>query len=111
MSHPLTMTCQVKKYLEHRRSLGFALHVPGYLLMGFARFADRSGHRGPLTTELVLRWASQPEVALADEVVAEVSLQRRAEQAASYGMGVLHDRLLFLGAANRSKQAPAVPIN
>ena len=28
--------------------------------MRFARFADHSGHRGPLTTELVLRWASQP---------------------------------------------------
>ena len=60
MSHRLTMTCHAKKYLEHRRALGFALVTGGKLLMDFARFADRSGHRRPLTTELALRWSSLP---------------------------------------------------
>jgi integrase len=43
--------------------LGFALRISGQLLLNFARFADRSGHRGPLTTELMLRWANLPEKA------------------------------------------------
>jgi len=29
--------------------------------LSFARFADHSGHRGPLTTEIALRWARLPE--------------------------------------------------
>jgi integrase len=61
MSHRVTtMAHQAKRYLEHRRALGFALNINGHLLMDFARFADRSGHRGPLTTELALRWAGLP---------------------------------------------------
>ncbi|GEM_PF-1069913 len=60
--HP-TMVNRAKDYLEHRRALGFALDISGELLLQFARFADDSGHRGPLTTELVLRWAALPEKA------------------------------------------------
>jgi integrase len=60
--HP-AMVNQVKDYLEHRRALGFALRVSGELLMKFARFVDRSGHHGPLTTDLALRWASLPQTA------------------------------------------------
>ena len=60
MSHRITITSHAKKYLEHRRASGFAMKISGDLLMGFARFADQSGHRGPLTTELALRWASLP---------------------------------------------------
>ncbi len=33
------------------------------LLRSFARYADGSGHCGPLTTELALRWARLPEQA------------------------------------------------
>jgi site-specific recombinase XerD len=60
MSHRLTMTYHVKKYLEYRRALGFAMVTGEKLLMDFARFADRLGHRRPLTTELALRWSSLP---------------------------------------------------
>ena len=60
MSHERTMTYHAKKYLEHRRALGFVLISPGQMLMNFARFTDELGHRGPLTTELVLRWVSLP---------------------------------------------------
>ena len=58
MSRRPTMVDRAKKYLAHRRSLGFALDSSGTLLLQFARFADRSKHRGPLTTDLALRWAS-----------------------------------------------------
>jgi integrase len=51
-----TMKHLVQEYLDERRSLGFALDIPGLLLMGFARFADASGHRGPLTRQLITRW-------------------------------------------------------
>ena len=39
------------------------LRIEGQLLRSFARYADESGHRGPLTTELALRWARLPEQA------------------------------------------------
>jgi integrase len=52
------MVKRAKDYLVYRRALGFALDISGKLLMQFARFADRSGHHGPLTADLALRWAS-----------------------------------------------------
>lgn len=55
-----TMLARVQAYLSHRRSLGYALRVEGELLLGFARFADRCGHRGPPTKRLALRWATLP---------------------------------------------------
>ena len=58
-----TMLARVRAYLRHRRSLGYALRVEGELLLGFARFADRCGHRGPPTTRLALRWATLPSSA------------------------------------------------
>ncbi|CAN5447511.1 tyrosine-type recombinase/integrase [soil metagenome] len=57
MSRSLTMTAKVKAYLAFRRGLGYQLHTEGQMLLGFAAFADARGHRGPLTTELALRWA------------------------------------------------------
>jgi hypothetical protein len=39
------------------RRLGFALTIPGAQLQAFARFADASGHRGPLTRQLITSWA------------------------------------------------------
>ena len=58
-----TMLSRVQDYLEHRRALGFALDISGELLMQFARFADRSKHRGPLTNDLTLRWVNLPKTA------------------------------------------------
>lgn len=48
----------VKEYLEHRRSLGFGLESNEVVLRDFVGFARDSGHRGPLTTEFMLRWAT-----------------------------------------------------
>jgi integrase len=47
----------VEEYLAVRRGLGFALEQPAFLLRDFARYADAVEHRGPLTTELAVRWA------------------------------------------------------
>jgi len=48
----------VKEYLEYRRSLGFGLKANEVVLRDFIRFAKDSGHRGPLTTVFMLRWAT-----------------------------------------------------
>jgi integrase len=63
MNRQRTMVDRAKEYLADRRALGFALDTSGTLLLQFARFADRSKHRGPLTTDLALRWASLPQTA------------------------------------------------
>lgn len=47
----------VADYLNVRRGLGFQLDTPGALLADFARYVDRIGHRGPVTTELAVQWA------------------------------------------------------
>lgn len=52
-----TMISKVKVYLADRRQAGFALSIAGKQLLSFARFADRSGYRGPLTVDLASRWA------------------------------------------------------
>lgn len=56
-----TMLSRVRSYLQHRRALGFRLLVEGRMLENFARFADRSGHHGPLTKDLAIRWAALPK--------------------------------------------------
>lgn len=52
-----TMLSKVKAYLADRRRAGFALSIAGQQLLSFARFADGSGYRGPLTVDLASRWA------------------------------------------------------
>lgn len=49
-----------KDYLAYRRNLGFQLRKKEPLLLQFATYVDRIGHRGPLTTELAVRWARLP---------------------------------------------------
>ena len=51
----------VKDYLAKRRALGFALRSEGAQLLGFARYADHRGHRGPLTLKLAVQWARLPK--------------------------------------------------
>lgn len=53
-----TLRERVKEYLEHRRSLGFGLETNEVVLRDFVRFAKGTGHRGPLSTEFMLRWAT-----------------------------------------------------
>jgi len=55
-----TMSSKVESYLAYRRGLGYQLRIEGLQLRQFAGFADAEGHRGPLTTELAVRWARQP---------------------------------------------------
>jgi len=54
------MLTHVEEYLRYRRALGYALRIEGGMLLNFARFADREGHRGPLTSDLATRWARLP---------------------------------------------------
>jgi integrase len=61
MSAQGMMVQQAREYLAHRRSLGFALEASEYVLLDFARFADHRRHRGPLTTSLMLEWATGHE--------------------------------------------------
>ncbi len=49
-----------KQYLAYRRNLGFRLNDAGQLLERFAQYADQTGHRGPVTIELAVRWARLP---------------------------------------------------
>ena len=54
-----TMLACAQEYLAFRRALGFTLGSLGQEVLLFARWADRTGHTGPLTTELMVRWAQQ----------------------------------------------------
>jgi integrase len=56
MTRALSMQSLVRSYLQERRRLGFDLSISGSQLMAFARFADRTGHRGPLTSRIILDW-------------------------------------------------------
>ena len=55
-----TMVSLVEDYLAVRRQMGFALKIAGMQLLAFARFADRMGHRGPITFDLAVQWAQSP---------------------------------------------------
>lgn len=55
-----TMSARVETYLALRRALGYKLRIEGQMLQNFARYADHSGHSGPLTRSLALRWAALP---------------------------------------------------
>ena len=50
------MVSLVEDYLAARRQMGFALECAGGQLLGFARFADKTGHRGPVTFGLAVQW-------------------------------------------------------
>ena len=56
MTSQRSMQSLVQEYLAERRRCGFALTSPAFQLMAFARFADQSGHRGPLTRRIILDW-------------------------------------------------------
>lgn len=60
MSNRKTMTSKVEQYLAWRRDLGYRLYSEGAYLRTFGEYADGLKHRGPMTTELALRWARLP---------------------------------------------------
>jgi integrase len=57
MKQEPSMISLVEDYLMARRKMGFALDVAGEQLRAFARSADETGHRGPVTAALTVRWA------------------------------------------------------
>ena len=61
--HRQPMTEKVEQYLTYRRNLGYKLLAEGAYLRKFGVYADSIKHRGPLTTELALRWARLPVAA------------------------------------------------
>lgn len=50
-----------QQYLEYQHNLGFQLKIEGRQVLAFAEYADRSGHKGAISTDLALRWARLPE--------------------------------------------------
>ena len=48
-----SMVSLVTDYLALRRGLGFDLVVQGWALLDFAKYADATGHHGPITTDLI----------------------------------------------------------
>lgn len=58
MSGSRTLSARVDAYLADRHQAGFQLRTEGQQLKGFAGFAHRVGHRGPLTVKLAMRWAN-----------------------------------------------------
>lgn len=58
MSGSHVLSARVDAYLADRRQAGFQLRSEGQQLKGFARFARRVGHRGPLTVKLAMQWAN-----------------------------------------------------
>jgi integrase len=54
---PPEFVALIDEYLAMRRGLGFELKTPSWLLYDFARYADRIGHRGPMTVDLAVQWA------------------------------------------------------
>jgi integrase len=65
MNRYRTMSRQIQAYVEYRRALGYDLRGAEQLLLQFAKFVDQSGWRGPLTTDLILRWVTLPKAASA----------------------------------------------
>jgi len=57
MNAQTPLHASVGAYLAYRRHAGYELKIEGEQLFRFARFAEQSGHHGPLTIELAVRWA------------------------------------------------------
>ncbi len=108
MNKDLTMLDRAKEYLAHRRELGFALKTSGPLLLHFSRYADRSRHRGPLTTDLALRWASLPQTASPRYRAERLSIVRGFARylAAQDGRSQVPDRRLL--GRNHDRQQPHI---
>ena len=67
----------VDDYLIARRGLGFSLETPEWLLRGFASHADRIGHSGPLTIELMVQWAQASQSSNPAQAVRRLAVVRQ----------------------------------
>lgn len=61
MKKQKTMVTQVKEYIAYKRKLGFQLCRDERELLNFAKHTDESGHTGPVTVELIVKWACLPK--------------------------------------------------
>ena len=62
MKKQKTMAAKMNEYISYRRNLGYKkFGTTEELFLNFAKYADSSGHKGPVTIELILRWASLPK--------------------------------------------------
>jgi integrase len=77
MTKPTTMLELAEEFLAFRRQLGYDLVAEGYLLREFGRFADASGHQGPITNDLVLRWVRSPPNATTNYLAQRFLVVRR----------------------------------
>ena len=77
MTKPKTMLMHAEEYLAFRRQLGHKLIRQGYLLREFGRYADESGHKGPITTELAMRWVRLPRKATPNYLAQRLYVVRR----------------------------------
>ncbi len=66
----------IDQYIAQRRSLGFELREPEIVLHRFVAFADREGAEY-ITTDLVLRWTSEPSKAQPATWASWVAMVRR----------------------------------
>lgn len=55
---PMTMKALVSEYLSYRRKVGYQLRSQVVLLEEFAQFVDTGNLSGPLTTALMVEWAT-----------------------------------------------------
>ena len=60
MNQNISMLVFVEEYIKYRRSLGFKVadRADAWNLRNFGRYADQIGHKGSITTDLMMRWAS-----------------------------------------------------
>jgi integrase/recombinase XerD len=70
------------EYLAVRRALGYKLYDTGLLLQQFVEFAEQSG-AAYITTELALRWATQPAHARRTWWSSRLGVVRRFAQSAA----------------------------
>jgi integrase len=61
MSKWSNMHERVESYLCTRRSVGYILRIDGEQLQQFASFADQRGHRGHITIDLAVAWATNSQ--------------------------------------------------
>ena len=54
---PSSLHEQIADYLAMRRGLGFQLANAAWWLPDFARYIEQIDHQGPITTDIVVRWA------------------------------------------------------
>lgn len=67
---------KVQQYVDERRRLGFKLCSAARALPSFERFVATTGHAGPLTIELMVRWAQKIAIKPSKPRKAFVRIQR-----------------------------------